>query len=75
MQLSTPVKMTLGVLPLAAFAAAILWLVYTAKLAEDIDDNVVTAADREHYRSTVAFQAVVASTLLYFALHHGLSHI
>jgi len=75
MELSSPVKMVLALLPLAALAAAVAWLVYAIKFGQDVDDNVVAAADREAYRSTLAFQGVVATVLLYFAAHHGLSQL
>ena len=75
MELSSPTKMVLGLLPLAALAATVMWLVYAIKFGEDVDDNIVNAADREAYRTTLAFQGVVATILLYFAAHHGLSNL
>ena len=71
MELSMPTKMILGLLPLAALGAVVVWLVYAIKLSEDINDDVVSAADRHFYRTSVSFQAVVATIALYFALHHG----
>lgn len=75
MELSSPVKMVLALLPLAALASAVAWLVYAIKFGEDIDNNVIPDTDKEAARSTLAFQGVVATVLLYFAAHHGLSQL
>ena len=75
-------KVLLGLL----IAAAISWIVYVAKAANNdvLGDNDIFSADttREEKQgkgaanvetATVCFQAIVATALIYFVLNHHLS--
>lgn len=74
MQLAQPVKMILGLFPLGALAALVVWFVYVGQYGKD--GNAPDGESRTNSeQSTIAFQAIVASVAVYYALHHHLSHM
>ena len=71
MRRSSVLKMLLGLLPLFALASAVTWIVYTANYAQQ-DNKQSDAAQKFIDQSTIAFQGVVATVLIYFVSHHGI---
>ena len=69
MQMSLGLKGLFSLFPVGALAGLIAWLVFVAKYADEgpaPDGNNATNVEK----STVAFQALVATVLLYFVFHH-----
>jgi hypothetical protein len=74
MQLAQPVKMILGLFPVGALAALVMWFVYVGQYGQD--GNTLKADSRKNSeQATIAFQAIIASVAVYYALHHHLSHM
>ena len=73
MKLSQPVKMTLGLFPLGSLAALVVWFVYVGQYGQDGD--VAVDGRKNSEQATIAFQAVVGSVAVYYALHHHLSQM
>ena len=74
MKLGQPVKMILGLFPIGSLAALVVWFVYVGQYAKD--GNVADEKSRTNSeQSTIAFQAIVASGAVYYALHHHMSHL
>jgi hypothetical protein len=71
-KMGLPMKTVFSIFPTGALAALVVWLVYAIKYSdkgEDIDDKLRTNS----HKYTIAFQAIVAVTLLYFLLHHHMN--
>jgi len=71
-KLGLPMKTVFSIFPTGALAALVVWLVYAIKYSdkgEEPDDKARTNSDKY----TIAFQAIVAVTLLYFLLHHHMN--
>jgi hypothetical protein len=69
MQMSLGLKGIFSLFPTGALAGLITWLVYVIRYADKgpaPDGNGATNVEK----STIAFQTVVATVLLYFVLHH-----
>ena len=74
MKVALPLKMLLSVFPLGALAAVVVWFVYVGKYGQHGDQP--DADDRSNSeKATISFQAVVASVLLYFVLHHHVNFL
>jgi len=74
MKVALPLKMLLSVFPLGALAAVIVWFVYVGKYGQH-GQQVDAEGRANEDKATVAFQAVVASVLVYFALHHHVNFL
>ena len=79
MNLSISTKFAVMFLPLAAFAALIVWLVYSIKYGEEarktsksIKNNAGGEAMYDAQRAEIAFQAVVATLLFYLVIIYSL---
>lgn len=74
MKATDSLKMLLSVFPLGALAAVIVWFVYVGKYGkhgQQIDADGRSNEDK----STIAFQAAIASVALYFVLHHHVNFL
>ena len=61
----------LGLLPLAALVAVVFWLVFTIRYANEAEQGPHAQEAYEYaQKASVAFQAVVATVLVYFVSHH-----
>lgn len=69
-------KTVLSVFPLGALAAVVVWFVYVGKYGQHGDQAGTYGEDQTNSKNAeIAFQAVVASVLLYFALHHHVNFL
>jgi mannose/fructose/N-acetylgalactosamine-specific phosphotransferase system component IID len=69
-------KMLFGVLPIAALVAVVFWTVFVFKYEKEDDKSAANPKAQEYLdKSTVSFQAVVATILVYFVSHHGLDQL
>lgn len=76
MKVALPLKMLLSVFPLGALAAVIVWFVYVGKYGQHGEQTSTYAEGQTNSQNAeIAFQAVVASVLLYFALHHHVNFL
>ena len=78
MRHSSMIKMVFGLLPIASLVAVGFWLAYVTKYSHEKHQNMganAHAAQEFVQKSTIAFQAVVATILVYFVSHHGLDQI
>jgi uncharacterized membrane protein len=66
-------KMLLALVPVATMVAVVFWLVYVLRYSKE-DDQTPQAVKAQEllHKSEIAFQAVVATVLVYFVSHHGL---
>ena len=74
MELSQPIRMMFTTLLFGTFSSLVVWFVYVGKFGQEGNKQ------NEDYKSnsdkaTIAFQAIVASVAVYYALHHHLSHM
>ena len=74
MELSHPIKMTLGLFPLGAFAALVVWFIYVGKYGQ-YGNQIGSDGQTNKDNSDIAFQAVIASVAVYYVLHHHMSHM
>ena len=70
MKVSLPVKAIYSLFPLGALAALIVWLVYVARYGRDGDLKPNDEGQTNSQNSEIAFQTIVALSLLYFVFHH-----
>ena len=76
MRRSSILKMLLSLLPLAALVAVVFWLVYVSKYEnEPSKGSSDDVAYEQAQKATIAFQAVVATILVYFASHHSVDQV
>lgn len=69
-------KTVLSVFPLGALAAVVVWFVYVGKYGQKGDQLGSYGEDQTNSKNAeIAFQAVVASVLVYFALHHHVNFL
>ena len=74
MELVAPVKLLLGIFPLGALAAVVVWFVYVIKYGH-YGNRIGSQSRRNSEQATIAFQGVVASVAVCYALHHHLAHM
>jgi hypothetical protein len=74
MQLDQPIKMILGLLPAGAVAALVVWFVYVGQYGKEGNSPDEKQRTRSE-KATIAFQAIIASVAVYYALHHHLTHM
>ena len=65
-------RLIISILFLTACASTIIWIVYVSLYVEEKDD---TKKNVHIDQATIAFQAVVISTLLYATAHHGVTMV
>lgn len=75
MQNNLPLKMLFSLFPLGALAAVVVWFVYVIQYANDGNTKKGAEDQTNTERADIAFQAVVASVLVYFVLHHHLKFL
>jgi len=75
-EIASPLRMLLSVFPLGALAAVVVWFVYVGKYGQHGEQVASYAEGQSNSQNAeIAFQAVVASVLLYFVLHHHVSYM
>ena len=76
MRRSSIVKMLLSLLPVAALVAVVFWLVYVTKYDDQASKGPNDPLAYEYaQKAEIAFQAVVATILVYFVSHHSLGEV
>ncbi len=73
-KVALPLKVLLSAFPLGALAAVVVWFVYVGKYGQHGEQSDKYAEGQTNSQNAeIAFQAVVASVLVYFVLHHHIN--